>query len=78
MRKRIVIIGGGFAGITAMHTLKKLLHHSVEVVLIDYRVDTLNKPRLPDVALKGENVEHVRYLVRDAVKKDGYLLMSPV
>lgn len=76
MKKRIVIIGGGFAGITAMHTLKKLLHHSVEVVLIDYRVDTLNKPRLPDVALKGENVEHVRYLVRDAVKKDGYLLIQ--
>ncbi len=76
MRKRIVIIGGGFAGITAMHTLKKLLRHEVDVTLIDYRSNTLNKPRLPDVAIKGESVEHARFLMKKAVKHDDYQLIQ--
>jgi sulfide:quinone oxidoreductase len=57
MKKRIVIIGGGFGGITTMHALRHLLGHQIEVVLIDFRSNTLNKPRLPDVAIKGETVE---------------------
>ena len=76
MKKRILIIGGGFGGITTMHALKKQLGHKAEVVLIDYRDNTLNKPRLPDVALKGETVEHARFLMRNAVKHDGYLLIQ--
>ncbi len=76
MKKRIIIVGGGFGGITAMHALKKQLGHNIDVVLIDYRSETLNKPRLPDVAIKGENVEHVRFLMKDAVKQDGYLLIQ--
>ena len=76
MKKRIIIIGGGFGGIRAMHSLRKLLGHDVDVTLIDYRTDTLNKPRLPNVAMKGENVEHVRFLMRDAVKQDKYLLIQ--
>jgi len=76
MKKRIIIVGGGFGGIRVMHTLKKLLGHNVNIALIDYRTDTLNKPRLPNVAMKGENVEHVRFLMRDAVKQDGYLLIQ--
>ena len=76
MKKRIIIVGGGFGGITAMHALKKQLGHKVEVVLIDFRTATLNKPRLPDVAIKGENVEHVRFLMKNAVKQDGYLLIQ--
>lgn len=76
MKKRIIIIGGGFGGITAMHALKKQLDHDVEVVLIDFRSNTLNKPRLPDVAIKGESVEHARFLMKKAVEKDGYLLIQ--
>ncbi len=76
MKKRVIIVGGGFGGIRAMHSVKKLLGHDVGVSLIDYRTDTLNKPRLPNVAMKGENVEHVRFLMRDAVKQDGYLLIQ--
>ena len=49
MKKRIIIVGGGFGGIRAMHSLRKLLGHDVDVTLIDYRTDTLNKPRLPNV-----------------------------
>ncbi len=76
MKKRILIIGGGFGGITTMHALKKHVGHDAEVVLIDYRANTLNKPRLPDVALKGESVEHARFLMKNAVKHDGYLLIQ--
>jgi len=76
MKKRIIIIGGGFAGITAMHALKKQLGHEVDVILIDYRPNTLNKPRLPDVAIRGESVEHARFLMKKAVKKDGYQLIQ--
>lgn len=76
MKKRIVIVGGGFAGITAMHALKKELGHKVNVTLIDYRANTLNKPRLPDVAVKGETVEHARFLMKKAVERDGYELIQ--
>lgn len=76
LKKRVIIVGGGFGGITAMHALKKQLGHNIDVVLIDFRAATLNKPRLPDVAIKGENVEHVRFLMKDAVKHDGYLLIQ--
>lgn len=76
MKKRILIIGGGFGGITTMHALKRYLDHKADVVLIDYRDNTLNKPRLPDVAIKGETVEHARFLMRDAVKHDDYLLIQ--
>ena len=76
MKKRIIIIGGGFAGITAMHSLKKQLGHKIDVTLIDYRSNTLNKPRLPDVAIKGESVEHARFLMKKAVKQDGYQLIQ--
>jgi sulfide:quinone oxidoreductase len=76
MKKRIVIIGGGFGGIATMYSLKKLIGYMAEVVLIDYRGNTLNKPRLPDVAIRGENIEHARFLMRDAVKKNGYLLIQ--
>jgi len=76
MKKRIVIIGGGFGGITAMHALKKQLDHEVEVILIDYRSNTLNKPRLPDVAIKGESVEHARFLMKKAVAFDEYQLIQ--
>jgi len=76
MKKRIVIIGGGFGGITTMHALRHHLGHQIELVLIDFRSNSLNKPRLPDVAIKGESVEHARFLMKKAVDADGYLLIQ--
>ena len=73
---RILILGGGFAGITAMHHLKKTLGHSVEVTVIDPRDHSLNKPRLPEVAIKGESIEHARFLMKSAVKSAGYALVQ--
>src|SRR3954464_6524225 len=46
-RKRIVIIGGGFAGIAAAHALR---HADAEVVLIDRRNHHIFQPLLYQVA----------------------------
>lgn len=46
-RKRVIIIGGGFAGIAAAHALK---HTDVEIVLIDRRNHHIFQPLLYQVA----------------------------
>src|SRR5215470_13754148 len=46
-RKRVVIIGGGFAGIAAAHALR---HVDAEVVLIDRRNHHIFQPLLYQVA----------------------------
>src|SRR5215472_12815260 len=46
-RKRVVIIGGGFAGIAAAHTLR---HADAEVILIDRRNHHIFQPLLYQVA----------------------------
>src|ERR1700739_3419593 len=46
-RKRVVIIGGGFAGIAAAHALKRA---DVEVLLIDRRNHHIFQPLLYQVA----------------------------
>src|SRR5258705_13952832 len=46
-RKRIVIVGGGFAGIAAAHALR---HSDVEIVLIDRRNHHIFQPLLYQVA----------------------------
>jgi NADH dehydrogenase len=46
-RKRVVIVGGGFAGIAAAHTLR---HADVEIVLIDRRNHHIFQPLLYQVA----------------------------
>src|ERR1700745_1660613 len=46
-RKRVVIVGGGFAGLAAAHALR---HADVEVVLIDRRNHHIFQPLLYQVA----------------------------
>ena len=48
---KILIIGGGFAGIAAAHTLGKLSSKGIaQVTLIDRHTYTTMLPSLPDVA----------------------------
>jgi NADH dehydrogenase len=37
MKKKIIIVGGGFAGLTAVFTLKELLKSNIDITLIDKR-----------------------------------------
>src|SRR5262249_62108893 len=46
-RKRVVIVGGGFAGIAAAHALR---HADAEIVLIDRRNHHIFQPLLYQVA----------------------------
>jgi len=59
-----------------MHHLKNELGHTVNVTVIDPRDHSLNKPRLPEVAVNGESIEHARFLMKDAVKSTGYELIQ--
>ena len=53
-RKRVVIVGGGFAGIAAAHALK---HADVEIVLIDRRNHHIFQPLLYQVATAAKQHE---------------------
>ncbi len=69
---RVLILGGGFAGITAMQNLKKVLGDKIDVIICDNRETSLNKPRLPEVAMDGEPVKHVRFFLQSAADSSGY------
>jgi len=75
-KKTILVLGGGFAGMTALHNFKKTIGHKATIILIDPRVTSLNKPSLPEVAIDGKPVEHVRFLLSEAVKHLGYDLIQ--
>ena len=49
-RKRVMIVGGGFAGLAAAHALR---HADTEVVLIDRRNHHIFQPLLYQVATAG-------------------------
>jgi len=58
--KKIVVIGGGFAGISALVTLRRL-GKSCERVLIDKRRDAHFLPLLPDIIGRGITADALRY-----------------
>lgn len=72
---RVLILGGGFAGITAMQNLKSALGDKINVIMCDNRQTSLNKPRLPEVAMDGEPVKHVRFSLQAAADSLGYTFM---
>ena len=59
-RARVVILGGGFAGLRALHRLQAL-GERVELVLVDARATSLARPALPEVAVAGKLVDHARF-----------------
>jgi NADH dehydrogenase len=50
MKKRIVIVGGGFAGVKCARTLLKRARRELEVVLFSRDNHMVFQPLLPDVA----------------------------
>jgi sulfide:quinone oxidoreductase len=69
-RQRIVILGGGFAGLRALYRLRDLTEQA-EIVLVDLRATSLSRPALPEVALAGKPVEHARFPLASAVARAG-------
>lgn len=56
-KQKIIIIGGGFAGLRAYYQLNKH-NHNLKITIIDKRTKSLEKPSLPEVAFAGKDVEH--------------------
>ena len=68
-KKEIVILGGGFAGLTALHHLHKNLGSKVNIKLIDKRKTSVNRPTLPEVALAGKPAKHAVFPFSRAIHK---------
>lgn len=75
--KRIVIIGGGFAG---LHLLKGLTKSKFQVVLLDKHNHHTFQPLLYQVATSGLDAGSISYPLREALKNhsDGHFRMTTV
>jgi sulfide:quinone oxidoreductase len=68
-RTRIVVLGGGFAGLRAFHRLHSV--PSVDVVLIDPREASLARPALPEVAFAGKPLQHALIPLVPIIERHG-------
>jgi len=65
--KKVVIIGAGFAGISALHVLRDRI--DIEVTLIDNKETSDFLPLLPDCIGRGINPENLIYNIAKATSK---------
>jgi len=70
-KPRIVIIGAGFAGISAAHTLSKY-SDLVDVTLIDHHENNHFRPLLPDVVSKTVHAPYLLYSYVRLKEKFGF------
>ncbi|MGC8516122.1 MAG: NAD(P)/FAD-dependent oxidoreductase [Thermoplasmata archaeon] len=69
--KKIVIIGGGFAGLRLLYRLRKTLRNTVDITLLDRSEFSIEKPSLPEVAFSGKETSKVRIPLRQTVERKG-------
>jgi NADH:ubiquinone reductase (H+-translocating) len=67
--QRIVIVGGGFAGVTLAQELKSLCDTSTEVVVVSRDNHLVFTPMLPEVAGRSISPFHVAVPGRVATKR---------
>ena len=67
-RKKIVIIGAGFGGLRFLYDVKKQFKDEMEIVIIDERETSLEKPSLVEVALAGKPVSHTQIPIRNIAR----------
>lgn len=70
MNKKIIIIGGGFAGLRAYYHLTKE-KNNLDITVVDKRKQLLEKPALPEVAFAGKPVEGVLIDLEPAITHKG-------
>ncbi len=67
--KKIVIIGGGFAGLRVLYRLRKVLGTTVDITLVDRSEFSIEKPSLPEVAFAGKELSKVRIPLKQTVER---------
>ena len=73
--KKVLIIGGGFAGIAALQTLS-CAKDRPEVFLIDARREHNFLPLLPDIIGRGISPEYLLYNLEDLSKRPGFTFIN--
>ena len=68
-KKKLVIVGGGFAGLRVLYRLADL--DGIDIVLLDPRTTSLVKPALPDVAFTGKSIDNARFPLESTVHRAG-------
>ncbi len=68
--KRIIIIGGGFAGLSALRTIGRF-HKDFEITLIDQKETFDFLPLLPDIIGRRISPRYLTYSLRDITKTCG-------
>jgi NADH dehydrogenase len=75
MASRILILGGGFAGLTAARTLERILRpEEADIVLVSRENYSLFTPMLPEVGSGNLETRHVVTPVRAQLKRSAFVL----
>ncbi|HHB79443.1 MAG TPA: sulfide-quinone oxidoreductase [Saprospiraceae bacterium] len=78
MKTKIIILGGGFAGLRAYYRLNEY-DGNLDIKVIDKRSQLLEKPSLPEVAFSGKPVNSVLIDLQPAVEhKKGQFIHAEV
>jgi NADH dehydrogenase len=72
--KQIVILGGGFAGVSAAREFERLAHEDVAVTLISPENFQLFTPMLPEVASGSLDMRSIAHPLRVALKRSHFIL----
>lgn len=67
-KKRILILGCGFSGISFLLKMNELAKESISMTVIEPRVNVLNRPTMPEVAFEHKQVDHAMFPVESIVK----------
>ncbi len=71
--QRIVVVGGGFAGVTLAQKLERLLKRDVEIAVISAENHMVFTPMLPEVAARTVNPLHIVVTGREMTRRTRWM-----
>jgi len=74
--KKVVILGGGFAGLHIFYKIRHLIGKKIDITVIDKREYSLLKPSLPEVALEGAPLSHSLVELTHSIESHGGLFIE--